>query len=106
MTLVMGFAKDESRRGGVGHNARCYLSVMCAGSCEGNGGAARGPVDCGASMRRLVVGKQPGRRGSAPCGRCARIWFPVASSCLVEYFQGCVGRLEFAGNGARGVGVT
>ena len=104
VTLVMGFAKYGSRRGGVGRYTRCGLSVMRAGCNEGKRDAMRGPVHCGASMRRVVVGLLPGHRVSAPCRRCVRIWFSVASIRLVEYLRGCAGMLEFAGDGAWGLG--
>ena len=67
-TLVMGFAEQGLRCGGVGRCIRGYLSVIHAGCCEGRGDSARNPADCGVSLYRVVVTLRPRRWGSACFG--------------------------------------
>ena len=85
VVVVMGFAESGPRRGGVGRCNRGYMSVMRAWCCGGRGDAARGPVDRGVSLCRVVVAMRPGRRGGAPCRRCARIRFPGMSICFAGF---------------------
>ena len=61
------------------------MSVLRALCCGGRGGAARGPADRGVFLRRVVVARWSGRRGSVPCHRHARVWFPGTSICLVGF---------------------
>ena len=61
------------------------MSVVCARRCGGIGGAAKGPVDRGMSLGRVVVAMWPGRWDGAPCRRRVRIWLPGVSLCLVGY---------------------
>ena len=73
VVVVMGFAEWGPRCGGVGRCIRGYMSVMRALCCRGRGGAARGAVDRGVFLRRVVVALWSGRRGSMPCRRRARV---------------------------------
>ena len=79
------------------------MSAMRAMCCGGRGGAARGPVDRGVFLRRVVVALWSGRRGSVPCRRCARVWFPCMSICLVDCPWCCVMMLGSASEGAEGL---
>ena len=77
------------------------MRVVC---CGGRGGAALGPVNRGVFLRRVVVALWSGRRGSVPCRRCARVWFPGMSICLVGCPRCCVRVLGSAYEGAEGLG--
>ena len=59
------------------------MSGMRALCCVGRGGAARGPVDRGVLLRRVVAARWSGRRCSMFCLRCARVWLPGISIPLV-----------------------
>ena len=54
---------------------------------RGRGDTARGPVDRGVSLFRVVVAMWPGRRDGVPRRWYARVWFPRMSICLA----GCRG---------------
>ena len=84
VVVVMGFAEWGPPRYGVGRCIRGYMSAMRALCCGGRGGAARGPVERGVVLRRVVVALWPGRRDSVPCRRCARVWFPGMLICSVS----------------------
>ena len=76
---------------------------MRALRCGGRGAAARGPVDHVVFLRRVLVVLLSGRRGSVPCRRYARVWFPGMSICLVGCPWCCLGMLGSAYEGAEGL---
>ena len=80
------------------------MSVMAAWYCGGTGDAARGPVDRGVSLWRAFVAVRPEARAGVSCRRFARIRFPGMSICLASCSWWCVRMLEFAWEGAKGVG--
>ena len=79
------------------------MSVNHAVCCGGRGGAGRGPADRGVLLRRVVVVLWSERRGSVPCRRCARVWFPCMSICLVGFPWCCVRMLGSAYEGVKGL---
>ena len=79
------------------------MSVMRALCCGGRDGAARGPVDRGVFLRRVVVALWSGRRGSVPCRRCARDWLPGMSMCWVFFPWCCMRMLGLAYEVAKGL---
>ena len=78
--------------------------MMRAVCCGGRGGAARGPVDRGVFMRRVVFARWSGRWGRVPCRSYARVWFPGLSICLVGCLWCCVRMMGPAYEGAEGLG--
>ena len=79
------------------------MSVIRAWCCGGRDGAARGPVDRGVFLRRVVVALWSGRRGSVPCRQRARDWFPGMSICLTGCPWCCMRMLGSAYEGAKGL---
>ena len=76
------------------------MQALC---CGGRDGAAWDPVDRGVLVRTVVVALWSGRRACVPCRRCARVWVPGMSTCLVGCPWCCVRMLGFAYEGAQGL---
>ena len=90
--------------GGFAPSLRWHMSVMRALCCGGGGGTARGLVDRGVFLSKVIAARWPGHRGRVPCRRCARVWFSGMSMCLVACLWYCVGMLGPAYEGAQGLG--
>ena len=77
------------------------MRALC---CRGRGGAARGLVDRGAFLRKLIAARWSGRRGRVLCSWRARVWFPGMSICSVGCLWCSVRLLWLAYEGAERLG--
>ena len=77
------FAWPGPRLDGSGRCVRRYVSVVRALCCWGRGGAARGLVDRGVFLRKVVAARWSESRGRVRCRRYARVSFPGMSIVLV-----------------------
>ena len=77
---------------------------MRARCCGGRGDAAKGPVDRGMSLCRVVVAMWPGRRDGVPCPRRLRMFISRRIDLLSWLLVMMCVVLEFAGAGRSGAG--